>query len=108
MRGWNERRAFSPQHLYLGRAVRHMRAKQGTSRQQLARACAMRRGDLARLERGRYDPDAVLLMRLARGLDACLTMLGLQIDNAAVIAEIERRRPRRERARRRLAALARR
>jgi len=48
----------------------------------------MRRRDLGRLERGRYDPTLELLRQLTASLDASLEILALQLENEQLLAEI--------------------
>jgi transcriptional regulator with XRE-family HTH domain len=83
-----ERGAHSPTHVHFGRAVRHMRARQGVSRRRLARACAIKRRDFARLEHGHYDPDLRLLEQLGTTLNGTLMTLMLQLANQEYLTEI--------------------
>lgn len=58
----------------LGRAIRSLRQEHGWSQAELARAAKMTQSAVARFEAGGTVPTLVVLDRLARALDADLTV----------------------------------
>ncbi len=58
----------------LGRSVRELRERRGWSQSQLARAAGMTQSAVARFEAGGTVPTLPVLDRLARALDADLTV----------------------------------
>jgi transcriptional regulator with XRE-family HTH domain len=71
----------------VGRAVRRQRQSQGLSQEALAALADVNRRHLSPLERGKHDPQATTLIKLARGLGLSCQALGAAIDE-----ELERQR----------------
>jgi ribosome-binding protein aMBF1 (putative translation factor) len=59
----------------LGRAVRELRESRGWSQAQLSQAAGMTQSAVARFEAGGTMPSLLILVRLARSLDASLSVL---------------------------------
>jgi transcriptional regulator with XRE-family HTH domain len=59
----------------LGERIQALRTKRGLTQQKLAEKTGLSRGFLARLERGRHDPAATTLAKIARALRVPISSL---------------------------------
>jgi transcriptional regulator with XRE-family HTH domain len=67
------RRAISPAHHALGRAVRESRARRELSQEGLGFASGLHRNYVGALERGEVNPTFATLMRVSHGLGIALS-----------------------------------
>jgi transcriptional regulator with XRE-family HTH domain len=92
------RPAQSPDHHYLGRAIRELRARRALSQEQLGLEAGLHRNYIGAIERGEINPTFKILLRLSDGL---------RIPLSEIITLFEQRRdedppPRRRQRRKRL------
>jgi ribosome-binding protein aMBF1 (putative translation factor) len=78
----------------VGRAVRGQRHSQDLSQEALATEAEVNPKHLSELERGRHDPQASTLLKLARGLGLSCEALGAAIDEELARREERVRRQR--------------
>jgi ribosome-binding protein aMBF1 (putative translation factor) len=76
----------------LGRVVRKQRLIQDLSQEVLAEKADVNRNHLSDLERGKHNPQASTLLKLARGLGLSCELLGAAIDEELAMPQ-ERVRP---------------
>jgi transcriptional regulator with XRE-family HTH domain len=68
-------RALSPEHVYLGRAVRVRRASQWISQEELGFRALLHRNYIGAIERGEINPTFRTLLKLAEGLGVAIPEL---------------------------------